>query len=261
MQKENSTDVLTLREPCEVFRVLSAMFSFAVSRKIAASNPCAGVKQFKPKKMERFLSSAELARLGDALRDAERDGANVSMVAALRLLVLSGARKEEILGLRWEWVDVERRCLRLPSSKTGAKTVPLGAAALKILSDLSAGKGWVFPATRGDGHVIGLQKFWSDIRTSAELPGVRVHDLRHSFASVAVASGDSLYLVGKVLGHRQSRTTEGYAHLANDPLLAVADRTANRISAAMAPAREESEAVASEVVVLPKGGRQRKVRR
>lgn len=240
-------------------RVLSAMFSFALSRKIVASNPCAGVKQFKPKKMERFLSSVELARLGDALRDAEREGANVSMVTALRLLLLSGARKEEILGLRWEWVDIERRCLRLPSSKTGAKTVPLGGAALKILSEIPASEGWVFPAARGNGHVVGLQKIWNDIRTRAELPGVRVHDLRHSFASVAVAGGDSLYLVGKVLGHRQSRTTEGYAHLANDPLLAVADRTADRILAAMGDATDGSlHAEACEVVVMPQGGQRRK---
>jgi len=146
---------------------------------------------------------------------------------------LSGCRKSEILSLRWEWVDIERGVLRLPDSKTGAKVVPLAAAAEKLLAELPRCADYVLPGATGTGHYIGLQKDWERVRSCAGLAGVRVHDLRHSFASFAVADGNSLYLIGKVLGHKQARTTEIYAHLADDPIRAVADRTAARIAAAM----------------------------
>jgi len=223
-------------------RVLSAMYGFAIKRRIAAENPCRGVDLFKGEKMQRFLSSAELARLGDALRNAEVEGQNRLALTAIRLLVLTGCRKDEIAGLRWEWVDFERRSLNLPHSKTGAKTVPLGSVALEVLAGLSPKRsGWVLVASRGEGHIVGLQKVWAVVRSKAELPGLRLHDLRHSFASVAVAAGDSLFLIGKVLGHRQAKTTEGYAHLSNDPLLDVADRTSARIASALAGGKGVAE--------------------
>jgi integrase len=153
----------------------------------------------------------------------------------VRLLLLTGCRKSEILTLRWDWVDAERKCLRLPDSKTGAKVVPLAAAALATLDAISRKpeSNFVLPAAKGVGHYIGLQKDWERIRTRAALPGLRLHDLRHSFVSFAVADGHPLFVIGKVLGHKQARTTEGYAHLASDPVLAVAERTAARIAAAM----------------------------
>jgi integrase len=191
-------------------------------------------------KKERFLTHAELARLGDALRATESDSVNPAALTAIRLLVLTGCRRGEVVGLRWEWVDFQRRILNLPHSKTGAKSVPLGAAALELLKEMKPKvAGWVFPAARGDGPIVGLHKVWQTVRTNASLPGVRIHDLRHSFASIAVAAGDSLYLVGKVLGHRQAKTTELYAHLANDPLLDVADRTSKRIADAIAARQQE----------------------
>jgi integrase len=147
--------------------------------------------------------------------------------------MLTGCRKTEILSLRWEWVDFERGCLRLPESKTGAKVVPLAAAALELLSELRRTSEYVLPAARGDAHYTGLQKDWERVRVRAGLLGLRLHDLRHSFASFAVADGNTLFMVGKVLGHKQARTTEVYAHLADDPVRAVADRTAARIAAAM----------------------------
>jgi integrase len=149
------------------------------------------------------------------------------------LLLLTGCRKSEILSLRWEWVDIERACLRRPDSKTGAKVVPLASAALELLVDLPYHSGFVLPAVRGPGHYTGLQKDWERVRERANLPGLRIHDLRHSFASFAVADGNTLFMVGRLLGHKQVRTTEGYAHLASDPLRLVADRTAMRIAAAM----------------------------
>jgi integrase len=130
--------------------------------------------------------------------------------AAIRLLLLTGCRKGEILSLRWEWVDFGRGCLRLPDSKTGAKTVPVASAALELLAGLPHRSGFVLPAGKGQGHYTGLQKDWERVRERAGLAGVRVHDLRHSFASFAIAGGDTLFMVGKVLGHKQARTTEAY---------------------------------------------------
>jgi integrase len=137
-----------------------------------------------------------------------------------RWRLLTGCRRGEIIGLQWKWVDFERRCLCLPDSKTGAKTVPLGDPAIDLLRTMPAigGSEFVFTASRGDGHIIGLPSVWEEARKLANLPGVPTRDLRHSFASVAVSGGESLYIVGKILGHRQARTTEVYAHLAPDPV-------------------------------------------
>jgi integrase len=129
--------------------------------------------------------------------------------------------------------DIERGCLRLPGCKTGAKVVPPAAAAVKLLSELPHRGAFVLPAATGVGHYTGLQK--EPVRARAGLAGVQAHDLRHSFASFAVVDGNSLYLIGKLLGHKQARSTEVYPHLAEDPIRAVADRTATRIVAAMTP--------------------------
>ncbi len=228
--------------------LLGSIFTFAVNRGLRDDNPAWRIKKYQARTMERFLSAAELAQLGDALSTAHHEGENQFAVAAIRLLVLTGARKPEILTLKWEHVDMERGCLRLPDSKTGAKVIPLGAAALEALSEIPRieGNPYVLPGLEGR-HFVGLQKTWERLRERAGLEDVRLHDLRHSFASVAVAGGDSLYLVGKVLGHQQARTTERYAHLADDPLKAVADKTAGRIAAAM-----KNGNGGAEVVELPK---------
>jgi integrase len=198
------------------------------------SNPCRDIEKYRERKRERFLSADELVMLGDALEVAQ-GREPPSAIAAIRLLILTGCRLSEILSLRWEWIDFERCCLLLPDSKTGGKTVPLGAPALRLLADLPRHENsrYVLPADRGVGHFVGIQKPWQRVRTTAGLDDVRIHDLRHSFASIAVSGGDSLYLVAKVLGHRQSRTTERYAHLKDDPVWAVADRTSGKIAAIM----------------------------
>ena len=120
------------------------------------------------------------------------------------------------------------------SSKTGAKIVPLGAPALALFSRLPRQKGstWVFPATSGKGHHVGMPRIWRKLRAMARLKDVRMHDLRHGFASIAVADG-LLYLLGKVLGHAQATTTQLYAHLQLDPVRAVADRTSRKIAGAL----------------------------
>jgi integrase len=220
--------------------VLGAMLQFAVQRKLIAANPAKGVPLLKGEKKERFLSEPEVKSLAEAVfvLEAERKLSSTAAVAIV-LLMLTGCRKSEILSLRWEWVDFERGCLRLPDSKTGARVVPLASPAMKILAELPRDATYVLPAAKGASHYIGLQKDWERARLRAGLPGLRLHDLRHSFASFAVADGHTLFMVGKVLGHKQSRTTEVYAHLADDPLRAVADRTAARIAAAMKGSERE----------------------
>ncbi len=214
--------------------VLAAMLQFGVGRKVVAANAARGVRLLKGVKRERFLNEAEVARLADAVAAMEAaHRLSATAATAVQLLLLTGCRKSEVLSLRWDWVDFERRMLRLPDSKTGAKVVPLGAAARKLLGKLPRRSEFVLPAAKGFGYYVGLQKDWKRIRERAELPGLRIHDLRHSFASFAIADGNTLFMVGKVLGHKQARTTEVYAHLADDPVRAVADRTAARIASAM----------------------------
>ena len=223
--------------------VLAGMLAWAVKRGWRADNPAAGVELNKLQKRERFLSAAELARLGEALAKAERQGVNRTALAMIRALLLTGARRTEIASLKWAHVDFERGALRLPDSKTDEKVVALGAPALAVLSSLQQRKAtdWVFPAARGPGHFKGMPRIWTRVAKMAGLKvgkaagtlGVRVHDLRHGFASMAVADGNSLYLVGKVLGHTQASTTQRYAHLHLDPVRAVADRTARKIAGAL----------------------------
>jgi integrase len=246
--------------------LLSNMFEKAErwGERPIGSNPCRHVEKYDERKRERFLTTEELARLADALTKAEADNtASIAALNAIRLLMLTGCRLNEILPLQWDWIDEGRACIRLPDSKTGAKVVPIGAPVLRLLNSMPKQEGspYVLPADRGDGHFVGIQRIWQRIRKAADLEGVRLHDLRHSYASVAVASGDSLYLIGKVLGHRQSRTTDRYAHLKDDPLLAVADRTAKRIAEAMGlPTEiEEADKPSGEVVPLDERGRTRKL--
>ena len=225
--------------------LLGAMFEFARGRGIVAENATRGVKKFRDNRSERFLSADELARLGKALATAEADGEPVSAIAAIRLLALTGCRKSEILTLQWDHVDFERACLRLPESKTGAKVVPLGAPALEVLASLPrvGGNPYVLPGNRDGGYFVGLQKVWERVRARAELENIRLPDLRHSFAAEGAIGGDSLLVIGALLGHRDSATTARYAHLSDDPVQAAADRISRHISAAMERRDDDSGTV------------------
>lgn len=215
--------------------VLAAMLAWAQKHGYRDDNPAKGVRLNNLRRRERFLTGVELGRLGDAMVKAEREGLNASGLSIIRLLLLTGARRNEIASLKWEHVDFERRALRIPDSKTGAKIIPLGAPALLVLSKLPRDEKvpWVFPAERGKGYFVGTPPVWRRLKQLAKLSDVRIHDLRHGFASVAVADQASLYLVGKVLGHTQAETTQRYAHLQLDPVRAVADRTAKKIAGAL----------------------------
>ena len=200
------------------------------------SNPCRHVEKYRERKRERFLSEAELGRLAEVLTEADRTRTEMpSVLTAIRLLLFTGARLSEILTLRWEHVDMEGQCLRLPDSKTGAKVVYLPPAALEILAALDRHEDnpYVIVGAKLGTHLINLQKPWRRIRKKAGLDGVRIHDLRHSFASMAVAGGLSLPVIGALLGHTQPATTARYAHLADDPLRQAANLTGGRIAAAM----------------------------
>jgi integrase len=229
--------------------VLGTVFTFALREGYITENPVRGVELFEIEGRERFLDAAELGKLGEALNTTEAEGLSSTAITAIRLLIFTGCRKNEILGLIWRSIDFERGCLFLPDSKTGKKTVPLAAPALELLASLPRieGSPFVFPATKGKGHYVGLPKVWSIIRKRAGLDDVPLQALRHSFASFAVAGGNSLYLIGKVLGHSQNKTTEKYAHLDLDPLKPVVNRTAQTIVAAMSVRNGGAE-----VVELPK---------
>ncbi|WP_449415016.1 tyrosine-type recombinase/integrase [Ochrobactrum teleogrylli] len=207
------------------------MLSFAVENGYRADNPALGTKQFKLKTHDRYLTPEELDRLGKALDSAERKGVSIFAVAAIRFLSMTGCRRNEALTLQWSWIDFEHRIAKLPDSKTGQKVLHLGDSALSLIKSLPkvAGSPLVFPSSVGGDRPLSIQKTWHDIRSEADLRDLRIHDLRHNFASMAVSSGQSLYLVGKLLGHSQSQTTQRFAHLAPDPIRDAADSVSNMI--------------------------------
>ncbi|WP_245257558.1 tyrosine-type recombinase/integrase [Methylocapsa acidiphila] len=242
--------------------IVSKLFSWAIDRGLLPethANPAARIEHFKERSRERFLKPDELARLGEALRLAETEGLPYAVdesgpnakhaaklenrrvmvdpfsIAAIRLLILTGARLREILNARWSDVDAARGTLFLPDSKTGAKPIFLNTAAFDVLNDL--------PRLVDNPHLIAgakpglprtdLKKPWAAVTRAAGLEGLRIHDLRHSFASVGAGASMGLPIIGKLLGHTQAATTQRYAHLDADPLRRAADAIGETISAAM----------------------------
>ncbi|MEP3225637.1 MAG: tyrosine-type recombinase/integrase [Parasphingorhabdus sp.] len=238
-------------------RLLGGIFSYAVDRGYIETNPRLGVKVYADKKGERFLSNAELRKLGETLREAETDGlpwqfnegANAKhrpaklenqrevispyAIAGIRLLLLTGCRLGEILNLKWSDVDFERGFLNLQDSKTGAKQVILGAPALKVLAELPRSAEYVIAGAKPNKPRSDLKRPWQRIKTAAGLVDLRVHDLRHSYASIGAAAGMGLGIVGKLLGHASPSTTARYSHFADDPLRRASDTISTSIDAAL----------------------------
>jgi integrase len=206
-------------------------------------NPCRFIERNAETKRERYLTPEELERLGDALATAEEKGVNPSAILAIRLLALTGARKSEVLTLRHDYVVPERFCALLPDSKTGAKVLPLGDAALVLIQQAPRKDGNPYVCSgKGSGPLIGLHKIWDGIRDAAKLPGVRIHDLRHTFASAGVGSGYGLPVVGRILGHTSWQTTERYSHLADNPIRTAVNAISGEIGSKLLPFRKTAAA-------------------
>jgi integrase len=241
-------------------RLLGGIFSFAIRLGMRVDNPTKGVEKYKDGTCERFLSTAELERLGEAIREAEttgikwdvdlkavgakhlpknveerRTGIGPHAAAALRLLILTGCRLREILHLQWQHVDMERGLLFLPDSKTGAKSVTLSALALDVLASIPRIENfpYVIAGEKIDKPRSDLKRPWALVTRRAGLNGLRVHDLRHTYASFGAAGGVGLTVVGKLLGHADVKTTSRYSHLDADPLRRAANAIGNSLSAAL----------------------------
>lgn len=251
----------TPRNANHILSFLSAIFAEAQAAGYlpeTAPNPARRIKRYQERRRERFLDEAELVRLGEALHTAEINGSeDAYAIAAIRLLLLTGCRRDEILNARWEWIDFERGLLNLPDSKTGSKAVYLSPAALAVLSAIPRvdGNPFVIAGKKEGQRFVGLRRVWVRIRNAAKLDPttlpngklehVRLHDLRHSFASLSASGGASLLMIGKLLGHSNPATTARYSHLLDDPLRRVSESVGNRVSAAFKPAAER---IAAEVV-------------
>jgi len=245
---------------------LSSMFAWADRQGLVPeghASPGRKIGKYREQGRERFLTGDELARLGDALRLAETDGLpwdtdgtskhlakddhrrtviDPFTIAAVRLLVMTGGRLREILHARWDQIDFERGILFLSDSKTGRKPIYLNAPALAILAGLPRiqDNPFIIPGGKEGQPRHDLKKPWLAICKAARLEGLRVHDLRHSHASIGAGAGLSLPIIGKLLGHSQSATTQRYAHLANDPLREASERIGATISAAMSGRKPEA---------------------
>jgi integrase len=224
-----------------VLALLSKMLSLAEAwgYRPDGTNPCRHIEKYKEQARQRYLSTDELRRLGLALDELEAKTAHgVYAAAAIKLLLLTGARVSEILQARWEWLDLGRSAIILPDSKTGPKPVFLSGPALAILHGLSAKPGAEASAFIIKGRLIGkplvnLAKPWKHLCEMAGLEGVRIHDLRHTAASIGVGRGLSLPIIGRLLGHSQPQTTNRYAHVDGDPALLAANTIGETIGTAL----------------------------
>jgi len=217
--------------------VLSKMHAFAERCGYVRSNtnPVRGTERFRETNRERFLNTEELSRLGMALVDPAIAARHSPFaLAAIRLLLLTGARLNEALSLQWKHINLDRGTALLPDSKTGRKPIIFGEAAVRLLSELPrTSSPFVFPGAKDGQPLESVRKTWASVCRKADLDGVRIHDLRHTFASISASSGGSLPMIGRLLGHSQPQTTARYAHIAFDPVRELADRAARSIDLAL----------------------------
>ena len=242
-----------------VMECISSIFRYAATSNLVPNghNPTKGIRAFREQRRERFLNSEELAKFGEALREAETVGTPYDVdeskptskhapkaqnrrikidsytAAAFRLLILTGARLREIINLRWEYVDLQRGLLLLPDSKTGRKAIVLNVHAIAVIRSLDRRGEYVIFSEQDDKPRADLNRPWRTISARAGLASVRIHDLRHTHASVGAGAGFGLPIIGKLLGHTQASTTQRYAHLDADPLLIASNKIADLITQQM----------------------------
>jgi site-specific recombinase XerD len=222
--------------------LLGGIWSWAEKRGLVSGpNPVRGVEKHRGEAKDRVLSPGEMAALGAVLR--EQEPLRPAATAALRLIALTGARREEICGLRWREIDGSSGCLRIETTKTGRSTRPIGRAALHILSTLPRGQSeWVFPNRDGSGSA-DLKKQIAGLFDAAGLTDARAHDLRRSFGSLAADEGYGDSTIAELLGHaRRGVTARHYIRRPDAALVAAADRVAERIAASI-DERKEGEVI------------------
>jgi integrase len=240
--------------------VIASMYAFAGRQGLVGNgnNPARDIVRFREHSRDRYLGVGELRRLGESLHLAETVGLRwkepekpdskhlvseenrktilpPEVVLAFRLLLFTGARLGEILTLEWQHVDMGRGLIFLPDSKTGRKTIVLSTPALELLRNAQRAGRYVIPGANETGHRSDLKKPWDAIQRHAQLEGVRIHDLRHTFASIGAGASLGLPIVGKLLGHTQPATTARYAHLDSDPLRRASNIIGEKIATALAP--------------------------
>ena len=230
----------TPRAANRALMVLSKMFSLAENWGLAPAggNPCRFVLRYKEGKRERYLTPEEYRRIGRELCALESERPlRARAAAALRLLMLTGCRLGEILTLRWDDVDRKAGELRLRDAKTGARMVPLTPTAAVVLEGIVRVRRspWVFAGSRPERHLSQLTSYWQRVRQRAGVEDVRIHDLRHSFASRALALGESLTMIGRLLGHTDVGSTARYAHLERNAEKVAVARVGGSIEADIAP--------------------------
>lgn len=228
-------------------KIVGKMLSLAMEWGLRehGSNPCRAVRKYRTRPRERFLTDEEYRRLGRAVDELE-DAGTVSRpaAAAIRLLVLTGCRRNEVLELRWDDIDRTAGELQLRDGKTGTRLVPLTPAVAGVLEDIPRvpDNPWVIVGQKPGTRLVNINAPWLMARARAKLGGVRIHDLRHSWASRALALGESLSMIGKLLGHNRIDTTARYAHLARDTERASAARVGGSIGADILPTQTEEAA-------------------
>jgi integrase len=214
------------------------LFNYAIDLGLRppGSNPFRRIKRYRERKIERFLSEAEIGKAAEAIEQAERARKiGPHAAAGLRLALFTGARSGEITAIQWSHVDWERRLIRLPDSKVNEpRTIHLSEAALEVLKTVPRIGPFVVAGAKPDEPYKNLGRAWIDIRGNVGLADARLHDLRHSFASLAAGRGVSLQMIGKLLGHKVPATTQRYAHLARDAVQAVNDELGAAMQAAIA---------------------------
>lgn len=213
--------------------MLGTILEFARKRRVVTENVARGIKKPPEGKQKRFLSAEEIGRLGEAMRAPEADAENRVAIGAIRFLLLSGCRRMEALSLPERWLDERGGCIRFGDTKSGAQIRPIGASAFVAIGSLPRKNGWVFPASRGEGHFVGLPKALAQLCKRAKLEGVTVHVLRHTFAATAAEMGFSELTIAGLLGHSVPGVTARYAHVADSALVSAADKVSARIAAAL----------------------------